>query len=223
MARSSCSVAPYNAAQRDISVLRECGVIFELLDRDGVLHAEPALAHARSPIAGGLRLPGDETGDCRIFTEALAARCRLRGVQFRFGQSIDGLELQGGRTVGVRQGDSQELLTADSYVMAFGSYSRAALAPLDLDIPVYPVKGYSLTVPLADPTRAPVSTVLDETYKIALTRFDNRLRIGGMAELAGFDLRLDRRRRRTLEMVAGDLFPGAADLPRADFGPACVL
>ncbi len=211
------SAAQVEAAQRDIAVLRECGVAFELLDRAGVVRAEPALAHAQSPIAGGLRLPGDETGDCRLFTEALAEQCRALGVQFRFGQAVQGLEQQGGRITGVRPGAGAPLLTAERYVLAFGSYSRAALAPLGLDIPVYPVKGYSLTAPLTDTSRAPVSTVLDETYKIALTRFDGRLRVGGMAELAGFDLRLDPRRRRTLEMVAGDLFPGAAELPRADF------
>jgi glycine/D-amino acid oxidase-like deaminating enzyme len=79
---------------------------------------------------------------------------------------------------------------------------------------VYPVKGYSLTVPLVDAARAPVSTVLDETYKVAVTRFDDRIRVGGMAELGGFDLRLNPRRRETLEMVVNDLFPGAATCRR---------
>ncbi len=100
--------------------------------------------------------------------------------------------------------------------MAFGSYSRAAIASLGLDIPVYPVKGYSLTVPLVDESLAPQSTVLDETYKVAVTRFDNRIRVGGMAELGGFDLRLNPHRRATLEKVVSDLFPGG-DLPRATF------
>jgi len=81
---------------------------------------------------------------------------------------------------------------------------------------VYPVKGYSLTVPLINPELAPQSTVLDETYKVAVTRFDNRIRVGGMAELAGFDLSLNPRRRATLEMVVSDLFPGG-DLPKAEF------
>jgi D-amino-acid dehydrogenase len=108
------------------------------------------------------------------------------------------------------------MLSADRYVLAFGSYSRGFLAPLGLDLPVYPVKGYSLTVPLVDEALAPRSTVLDETYKIALTRFDRRIRVGGMAELGGFDLRLNPRRRATLEMVTQDLFPGG-DLPNASF------
>ncbi|MET1113377.1 MAG: D-amino acid dehydrogenase [Comamonas sp.] len=209
------SAAQVETAQRDIAVLQECGVPFELLDAAGVARVEPALAHARVRIAGGLRLPGDETGDCHLFTQRLAERCRALGVRFDFGAAVDGLALQQGRIAGVRQG--ARLLTADRYVLAFGSYSRAALAPLGLDIPVYPVKGYSLTVPLVGATHAPLSTVLDETYKIALTRFDDRIRVGGMAELAGFDLRLDPRRRATLEKVTAELFPGGGDLARAEF------
>jgi len=209
------SDAQVQAAQRDIAVLQECGVPYELLDPAGVARVEPALAHARAPIAGGLRLPGDETGDCHLFTQRLAERCRTLGVRFDFGAAVEGLELQHGRIAGVRQGG--QLLTADRYVLALGSYSRAALAPLGLDIPVYPVKGYSLTVPLVDAALAPLSTVLDESYKIALTRFDNRIRVGGMAELAGFDLRLDPRRRATLEKVTSDLFAGGGDLARAEF------
>jgi D-amino-acid dehydrogenase len=101
-------------------------------------------------------------------------------------------------------------------VLAAGSFSRNLLLPLGLDIPVYPVKGYSLTMPLQDASLAPQSTVLDETYKIALTRLGDRLRVGGMAELAGFDLRLNPRRRATLEKVTRELFPGG-DLSQAQF------
>ena len=113
------------------------------------------------------------------------------------------------------------MLTADRYVLAFGSYSRDFLKPLHLDLPVYPVKGYSLTIPIVDQTHAPQSTVLDETYKIALTRFDQRIRVGGMAELTGFNLGLNEDRRATLEMVTRDLFP-AAIWRRPVSGPAYV-
>ena len=187
---------------------------YELLDREQLVQVEPGLAQARDRLAGGLRLPNDETGDCHRFTNALADICRGLGVDFRFGQSIDGILTQGGRIRGVRC--AGQILTADRYVLALGSYSRDMLAPLGLDLPVYPVKGYSLTVPLRDASRAPVSTVLDETYKIAVTRFDDRIRVGGMAELGGFDLRLDLRRRSTLELVVNDLFPGG-DVEKAEF------
>jgi D-amino-acid dehydrogenase len=209
------SQAQLDAAQRDIAVLQECGVPYELLDRDGLARVEPALAHARERLTGGLRLPNDETGDCHLFTTELAKRLPAMGVELRFGTAVRALELRRGRIAGVRL-EGGELLRADRYVLAFGSYTRDLLQPLGLDIPVYPLKGYSLTAPLVDETRAPVSTVLDETYKIALTRFDQRIRIGGMAELGGFDLRLNPRRRGTLELVTRDLFPGG-DLSRAEF------
>ncbi len=101
-----------------------------------------------------------------------------------------------------------ELRQADAYVVVLGSYSTRLLKHVEA-VPVYPMKGYSITVPIADESRAPVSTLLDETYKIAITRFDKRIRVGGMAEIAGYDLRLNDKRRKTLEMVVDDLFPGA--------------
>jgi len=202
------------AVQRDIAVLQECGVPYELLDREGLAGAEPALARTGGALAGGLRLPNDETGDCQLFTQALAGIARGLGVDFRFGAPVERLLVEGRRIAGVRVGG--EVLTADRYVLAFGAYSRAMAATLGLDIPVYPVKGYSLTVPLVDASLAPQSTVLDETYKIAITRFDDRIRVGGMAELGGFDLRLNPARRATLEKVVGELFPGG-DLPAASF------
>lgn len=203
------------AARRDIAVLEEVGVPYELLDRAGLPSAEPALARSLDKLSGGLRLPNDETGDCRRFTQALAELSTGLGVQFRFGQTVDGLLLEQGRINGVRIGG--EVLKADAYVAAFGSYTRDFLAPLGLDLPVYPVKGYSITVPMTDAAASPVSTVLDETYKIAITRFDKRIRVGGMAELAGFDLRLNPQRRATLEMVVQDLYPGCGDVAAAEF------
>ncbi len=209
------SQAQLDAAQRDVEVLQACGVPFELLDRAGVARVEPALARAAVSYAGGLRLPNDETGDCHQFTTRLAQRAAAAGVAFRQGAVVQSLQRDGRRLTGVRLA-SGELLQADRYVLAAGSYSRELLLPLGLDIPVYPVKGYSLTIPLLDESLAPQSTVLDETYKIALTRLGNRLRVGGMAELAGFDLRLNPRRRETLEKVTRELFPGG-DLAQAEF------
>lgn len=212
------SQAQLEAAERDIRVLVECGIRFELLDRPGVARAEPALAHAGTDIAGGLRLPEDETGDCFLFTNGLAALAQGLGVRFRYGTEVTALrtDAHGGITGVALAGPVPETLHADRYVMAMGSWSRPLLRSTGLDIPVYPVKGYSLTVPIVDAARAPVSTVLDETYKIALTRFDDRIRVGGMAELAGFDRTLRPARRETLERVTRQLFPGG-DLDRASF------
>ena len=125
------------------------------------------------------------------------------------------IEAKGGRITSVRIGE--ERLSADAFVLACGSYSRGLALPLGIDLPVYPVKGYSLTVPIVNDAVAPVSTVLDETYKVAVTRFDNRIRVGGMAELAGYDRRLLPRRRETLELVVNDLFAGAGALSEAQF------
>ncbi|OZI35814.1 D-amino acid dehydrogenase small subunit [Bordetella genomosp. 1] len=204
------------AARRDIAVLEEVGVPYELLDANRLPVAEPALARSLHKLTGGLRLPNDETGDCRRFTLALAELARGLGVEFRFDTPVKGLVRHKDRITGVRLAND-EVLTADCYVTAFGSYSRGFLEPLGLDLPVYPVKGYSLTIPLTDAAAAPVSTVLDETYKVAVTRFDQRIRVGGMAELAGFDLRLKPARRATLERVVNDLFPDSGDVARAEF------
>ncbi|CUJ58627.1 Glycine oxidase [Achromobacter xylosoxidans] len=207
--------AQMEAARRDIAVLEEVGVPYELLDRNRLVTAEPALARSLHKLAGGLRLPNDETGDCRLFTTRLAEMAAALGVEFRYNQSVTGLNTADGQVTGVRVGN--EVLTADRYVAAFGSYTRGFLEPLGLDLPVYPVKGYSLTIPMKDEAAAPVSTILDETYKIAVTRFDDRIRVGGMAELSGFDLRLKDARRKTLELVVNDLFPGSGDVARAEF------
>ena len=206
------------AAHRDTEVLDECGVPYRMMtDPAALTEYEPALAHAQG-LVGGLQLPGDETGDCQRFTTALADKARALGVKFRFGVRIAEVRQRGGQISGVRlDGEAHEVLTADRYVMALGSYSRAMAETLGLDLPVYPVKGYSLTIPLVDESRAPRSTVMDETYKVAVTRFDQRIRVGGMAELGGFDLRLNPARRATLEMVTNGLFAGGGDVPAATF------
>jgi D-amino-acid dehydrogenase len=205
-------------AQLDIRVLEECGIAYELLDAAGVCRAEPALARAQAGIAGGLRLPQDETGDCFMFTNQLAKMAQALGVKFRFSTGVDALQFDGqGAVSGVQlTGPAKEVVRADRYVLAMGSYSRELLLSAGLALPVYPVKGYSLTIPIRDEALAPVSTVLDETYKIALTRFDRRIRVGGMAELGGFDKTLRPQRRATLEMVTNQLFPGG-DLAQAEF------
>lgn len=205
--------AQMEAVQRDIAVLKECGVPHQLLMRDELSKVETALAH-QDKLVGGLHLPNDETGDCYLFTNALANVAKALGVQFKFNQNVEKLIVEGNEIKGVLV--NGEVLTADRYVLAFGSYSRDFLKPLNLDLPVYPVKGYSLTIPIVDANFAPQSTVLDETYKIAITRFDERIRVGGMAELSGYNHALNEHRRATLQMVTQDLFPGG-DMEQASF------
>ncbi|WP_186134520.1 D-amino acid dehydrogenase [Burkholderia gladioli] len=206
--------AQFDGAAKDIAVLRDANVPFELLTADQLKNAEPALAAVSHKLTGGLRLPGDETGDCQLFTTRLAAMAEELGVQFRYNTPIDALAIAGGRIAGVQCGG--ELVRGDAYVVALGSYSTRFLSNI-VKIPVYPLKGYSITAPIVDAAAAPVSTVLDETYKIAITRFDSRIRVGGMAEIAGFDKRLNQARRETLEMCVNDLFPGGGDTSKASF------
>jgi len=201
--------AQLDAAAKDIAVLEASGVPYELLDRAGIARVEPALAKVADKLSGALRLPNDQTGDCQLFTTRLAEMARELGVEFRFNQDIQRLQYSGDRLDGVWIDGKLE--TADRYVLALGSYSSQMLKPLGIRAPVYPLKGYSLTVPISDPAMAPISTVLDETYKVAITRFDQRIRVGGMAEIAGHDLSLNPRRRETLQMVVGDLFPLGGD------------
>jgi D-amino-acid dehydrogenase len=204
----------FDSAAKDIQVLRDSGVPYELLTREQLGGAEPALALAGDKLVGALRLPNDETGDCQLFTTRLAAMAEALGVKFRYNVAIDRLAVSHNQITGVHCGD--ELVQGDAYVVALGAHSTTLLKGL-VDIPVYPMKGYSITVPITNAEKAPVSTILDETYKIAVTRFDDRIRVGGMAEIAGFDLRLNPRRRATLEMVVNDLFPGAGDTAAASF------
>jgi D-amino-acid dehydrogenase len=200
---------------KDTEILQQYGVPFQVLDRAGYLQYEPALADVQHKFVGALRLPDDETGDCFKFTQRLAEAAQALGVQFRFGVDIQGLDTVGGRISGVRT--SVGVLEADRYVLALGSYSTQMLAPLRVRIPVYPVKGYSITVPVTDEAKAPESTIMDETHKVAVTRLGDRIRVGGTAALSGFDLGLDPARKRTLEFVVGDLFPQGGDVSRAEF------
>ena len=204
----------FDGAAKDIAVLKDANVPFELLSPDELARAEPALAATAHKLTGGLRLPGDETGDCQMFTTRLAALAEELGVTFRYNTPIDALAMAGGRIAGVQCGS--ELVRADAFVVALGSYSTKFLADI-VKIPVYPLKGYSITAPIVNAAAAPVSTVLDETYKIAITRFDDRIRVGGMAEIVGFDKSLRQARRETLEMCVNDLFPGGGDTAKASF------
>ena len=199
----------------DVAVLKQYGVPFEVLDRAGFCHVEPALARTQEKFVGALLLPNDETGDCFKFTNRLADMARDIGVRFHFNTTIEGIDKPGQLVTGVRT--SAGLLTADQYLLALGSHSPQMLKPLGIRIPVYPVKGYSITVPITDASGAPESTVMDETHKVAVTRLGDRIRVGGTAELAGYNLNLREGRRATLEHVVTDLFPNGGDVSRASF------
>ncbi len=200
---------------KDVEVLTRDGVKFEVLDAKGCIAAEPGLADAAEPFVGGLRLPGDETGDCFKFTTRLAEMASDLGVSFRYSETVRGLRVSADKVEAVVTDRGE--IAADAFVACMGSFTPALVAPLGLRLPVYPVKGYSLTADIVDEDRAPVSTILDESYKIAITRLGDRIRVGGMAELSGFGNALPERRRETLRRSVGSLFPHAGNWDRSTF------
>ncbi|MDA9407086.1 D-amino acid dehydrogenase [Bradyrhizobium sp. CCBAU 45384] len=207
--------AQLDGTGEDVAVLKQYGVPYETLSREGCIAVEPALAGVKEKFVGGLRLPQDETGDCHMFTQALAKQAEALGVRFLFNTGIDRIVTDGARVSGVAT--SAGMLQADAYVLALGSYSSRMAAPLGISLPVYPVKGYSITVPIKDASGAPESTVMDESYKVAITRLGNRIRVGGTAEISGFSTKLYGARRATLDHSLSDLFPRGGDLSRATF------
>lgn len=206
--------AQLDASAKDVKALAADGIPYEVLDPEGCIRVEPALKHVREKIVGGLLTPKDETGDCFKFSNALAAKAAALGVTFKYGSIIRGLDVEGGRVTGVITAHGR--LQADAVVVALGSFSPLLVRPHGIRLPVYPVKGYSLTIPITDPSRAPESTVMDETYKIAITRLGDRIRVGGMAEISGYTNDLGEPRRLTLQHSVTDLFPGG-DVSKASF------
>jgi len=204
-----------DATAKDIEILQQFGVPYELLENNRYLRYEPGLAEVRHKFVGALRLPGDETGDCFTFTNELARLAQQLGVKFRFDTHVERLSSDTRRITAVQTHEGP--VVADRYLLALGSYSTAMLRPLGLRVPVYPVKGYSITVPITDAKMAPESTIMDETHKVAVTRLGDRIRVGGTAQLSGFDLELVEARRRTLEFVVTDLFPKGGDVSQATF------
>lgn len=204
-----------DALQKDIKVLQELGIKHQALDMTGCIQHEPALANVKDKFVGGLHLPGDETGDCFKFTTALAKECEKLGVNFLMNTSIERLNESNGKITSITT-DSGTVI-ADAFLCALGSYSPQILKTVGIDVPIYPIKGYSLTLPIEDESRAPVSTIMDETYKVAVTRFEDRIRVGGTAEIASYNLERPEKRRASVDFVIQDMFPGATDIRKAEF------
>ncbi|MDE3027572.1 MAG: D-amino acid dehydrogenase [Paracoccaceae bacterium] len=203
------------ASKADQEILAEFDSPFELLDPDGCVAVEPALAAVRDKFVGGLRLTADRTGDCRMFTMALAEKAAELGVKFYYAQTIEQIAVEAGRVVGVDT-DQMGRVTGDAYICALGSYAPRVLTPIGIRLPVYPVKGYSVTLPVTDDAMAPQSTIMDETHKVAITRLGDRIRVAGQAEIAGYSNRLGPTATNTVRHVISDLFPKGGDVDRAE-------
>jgi D-amino-acid dehydrogenase len=182
---------------KDIEILKQYGVPFELLDRAGYIAVEPALAQVQDKFVGGLRLPGDETGDCFKFTAGWPNGAGL-GVKFRYGTRAHPAASRARRRASPVWPPTGPA-AGRRLPGGAGQLFAAAAAPAGHPLPVYPVKGYSITVPITDASRAPESTIMDETHKVAVTRLGDRIRVGGTAELAGYSLALREAAPATLE------------------------
>jgi D-amino-acid dehydrogenase len=179
------------------------------------LAIEPALAGSRQPIVGGTYTKGDESGDARQFTEALARHAAARGVRFRHGETVTALQGEGGRLTGVRLA-SGELVSADITVLALGSYSPLLLKPLGISLPVYPAKGYSVTLAVPDGAAAPVVSLTDDGHKIVISRLGQTLRVAGTAEFNGYDTSVNPVRCAALRRRIGEIFPELAAADELD-------
>jgi D-amino-acid dehydrogenase len=202
------------ASKADQEVLAEFDSPYEVLDRDQCIAVEPGLVHVADKFVGGLRLVADRTGDCRMFTMALAAKAAEKGVAFSYGNTIRALAIQGDRIAGVDTEHGME--TADAYVLALGPYAPILLRTVGIKVPIYPIKGYSITLPVTDEAAAPQSTLMDETHKVAITRLGQRIRVAGQAEIIGYNDKLGKNATNTVRHVVTDLFPKGGDVSRAE-------
>ena len=209
----------FDSAVKAASLMREYGLDREVKTAEEAVAIEPALAHARDRIVGATYTPSDESGDAHQFTVNLASLCEARGCKFLYDTTILGVRQAGGDVEGVVVKDPREerTLKADAYVVALGSYSPLLTRPLGVNLPVYPAKGYSASIPIVDGALAPTVSLTDDEAKIVFTRLGHRMRIAGTAELSGYNTDLNQVRCEALIRRAKEIFPGAADYARATF------
>ena len=181
---------------------------------------EPALASAGKLLAGGTYYPTDESGDAHAFTTELAKRCAAKGVQFAFDVDIKGFSVENGKISSVniqRKDGTPETIRADAYVLALGSYSPLLARPIGIELAIYPLKGYSVTMPVKNPAAAWTTSLSDDAHKLVLSRLGNRLRIAGTAELNGYNTEINQVRCDAIVKRVMALFPEAGDSSKATF------
>jgi D-amino-acid dehydrogenase len=205
-----------NASLADQAVLAEYDSPFEVLDRDGCIAAEPGLAGVAEKFVGGLRLTADRTGDCRLFTMGLAQKTAVLGAKFHYGVTIKRIVVEAGRVTAIESTGASGPVVGDAYVCAMGPYAPGLLRSIGISLPIYPIKGYSITLPVVNDEAAPQSTIMDETHKVAVTRLGNRIRVAGQAEITGYNAKLGKHATDSVRHVVADLFPEGGDLARAE-------
>ncbi len=213
-------IREFERARRQIQWLEDRGLHTEIKAPAECVTIEPALARSRVRIAGGVYSVSDESGDARIFTQRLAELCRGAGVTFRFNISVKRIEASRDvidRVVIDDEEGIEESLRADAYVVALGSYSPLVLRSIGMRIPVYPVKGYSVTLQLEQGDRAPLASLTDHSRKIVFSRLGDRLRIAGTAELNGYNTEINETRCRAMLQRSFEWFPEAGRAENAQF------
>ena len=202
-------------SNRTAEMLRNLGVRSRTLDPAGCVALEPALRDQTDRIAGGIHYPDDEAGDAHLFTQRLAGICASAGVEFLYGESVEAIEVDAGKFTRVQT--DKRCVDADACVVALGTESAAPLRPLGIGLPIYPVKGYSITFPVGDWNGAPVVPFADDRHKVGIVRIGERIRVAGTAEFAGRDKTLTPKRIGHLRDFFLTLFPDYPD-PMAGAG-----
>ena len=210
----------FDAAEAPAAQMRELGCDRRVISADEAVRIEPALAHIRPQLAGATYTSEDESGDANRFARELVRRCEQDGVQFLMSHTVTALRTAGGEIDHVEATDSEgrfQRLRADAYVLAMGSLSPLLAKPLGIELPIYPAKGYSVTMPVKDAAMAHQVSLTDDEFKLVFSRLGDRLRIAGTAELNGYDRDLNRVRCEAIVRRVEELFPGAGDTERAQF------
>ena len=206
----------FEAAEAPAQLMRELGCDLQPKTPEECVAIEPALAQIRPRLVGGTYSAADESGDAHKFTTELARLCAQQGVQFEFGVSIIGFETEGEKITGVKT-SSSTTIRGDAYVVALGSYSPLLVRPLGIRLAIYPAKGYSVTMPVRNPSAANTVSLTDDEHKLVFSRLGERLRIAGTAELSGYDTTINEVRCRAILRRTMELFPGAGEPREAQF------
>src|SRR5258706_4011809 len=210
----------FEGAEAPAAQMRELGCDRRVISADEAVKLEPALRHIRPRLAGATYTAEDESGDANRFARELVARCRADGVQFLMSHTVTALREAGGQIDHVEATDAEgrfQRVRGDAYVLAMASLSPLYASPLGIHLPIYPAKGYSVTMPVKDATMAHQVSLTDDEYKLVFSRLGDRLRIAGTAELNGYDRDLNRVRCEAIVKRTEELFPGAGDTERAQF------
>jgi D-amino-acid dehydrogenase len=209
-----------NAKNYDDAIVRaerttELGCPRVPISIEKALQIEPALAHVAPDLSGVIYAPDDQSGDAHAFTDQLAALCRQAGVSFQFSTTVDRIELAGGKVSGVKT--DQGLIDADAIVVALGSYSPMVLKRFGINLPIYPAKGYSVTLPVGDEHVAPSTALIDDEHKIVYSRLGDRLRAAGLAETVGYDTAIHPARAQLVLDHVMALFPNAGNAAEVEY------